>query len=271
MTIIFKAKTTDAYHFKILIELLTNNIKVAHFEIDQEGIKLCMMDTHRKILVDLNLLAENFNVFKLVGKKMYLGINLAHLHRLVRSIKKKDSLQLFIDDKNLTKLGIRFIPKENNRITTSYVTIQMVQEIAIGIPTGYVKPIIISSSDFSKMNKDLSSIGNMINVSSRNFRIKFSCETGGILERNVDFGEIDDDLDDNDNTKNINDYNQNFLTEQLSRITKISGLSSQIKIFPGKPLLFRSKIGNIGEISLYIKSKEEVDAEERIEEEYESD
>ena len=39
MTIIFNAKTNEAYHIKILIELLANNIKIAHFELDQTGIK----------------------------------------------------------------------------------------------------------------------------------------------------------------------------------------------------------------------------------------
>ncbi len=56
MAIIFNIKTTDAYHIKILIELLTHNIKVAHIEVDQDGLKLCMMDTHRKILIDDNFI-----------------------------------------------------------------------------------------------------------------------------------------------------------------------------------------------------------------------
>jgi proliferating cell nuclear antigen PCNA len=257
MTVIFNAKTTDAYHIKILIELLTNNIKVAHLEIDQNGIRLCMMDSHRKILIDFNLNAENFTLYKYKGPKMYLGVNLSHLHRLCKSIKKKDSIQMFIDDENPTKLAIRVIPKENNRLTTSFITIQTVQEIAIEKPSGYKKPVIVSSSEFSKMLKDLGSIGVKTNVTAKNFHIKFNCETGGILERTIEFGEIED--DDSDDT--AEEYKQEFVTEQLSRITKIAGLSTQIKIFTGKPLLFRSNIGNLGEISIYIKSKEQLEDE----------
>lgn len=267
MTIIFKAKTSDAYHIKILAELLTNNIKVAHFEIDQRAIRLCMMDNHRKILIDLELLSENFSLYKLKKDKMYLGVNLSHFHKMLKSIKKKDSLELYINDENPTKLGIKVVPKENNRITTSYVTIQVVQELEIDIPTGYNKPVIISATEFQKMVKDMDKIGNVINIKAKNFYIQFNCETGGILERTVEFGELDDDCENEEFL-----YDQDFDTEQLSRITKLSGLSSQIKIFAGKPILFNSKIGNIGEISLYIKSKEQMDEENyNLADEYDSE
>lgn len=267
MTIIFQCKTADAYHIKILIELLASNLKVGHLELDENGIKLCMMDAHRRILIDLYLLAENFTSYKYTNTKMYLGINLNHFHKMLKNIKKKDSLQLIIDDAIPNKLAIRVIPKENNRITTSSITIQTVQELAIDIPTGYGKPVIIASNEFSKMLKELSNIGTTTNVVSKNFHITFKCETGGILERVVEFGEIDDSID----TDSV-EFNQDFITEQLLRITKIAGLSSQIKIFPGKPLLFRTNIGNLGEISLYIKSKEQLEDESHIPaDEYESD
>jgi proliferating cell nuclear antigen len=262
MTVVFKAKTADAYHIKILTELLVNNIKVAHFEIDKQGIRLCMMDSHRKILIKVNLLAENFSLYKHKGKKMYIGINLGHLHKMVKTIKKKDSLQLFIDDDNPTKLAIRVIPKENNRVTTSYVTIQTVQELEIGSLTGYKDPVIVSSSEFQKMVKDMCNIGTVTKVVSKNFHIQFSCEAGGILERTVEFGETEDSDEESDSMDETVEYNQNFMTEQLSRITKIAGLSNQIKIYTGSPLLFSSNIGNLGTIELYIKSKQQIEDEE---------
>lgn len=271
MSYIFKAKTSEAYHIKILVELLSNNIKIAHFEIDKEGVKLIMMDAHRKILVDLILRAENFSFYNLNVEKKYLGINLNHLHKMVKSIKKKDKLELFIKKDNPTKLGICVIPKENNRLTTSYITIQSVQELAIDVPVNTGKSIIISSSEFQKMVKDLANIGNTINIKSNNFHIKFSCETGGILERAVEFGDVE--VDDEE-SKVV--FDQDYPAEQLSRLTKIGGLDSHIKIFQGMPILFKSNIGILGELSLYIKSKQQINDDNTItnvdeEEEYESD
>lgn len=255
---IFKAKTPEAFHIKILTELLSNNIKIAHFEIDEKGIKLVMMDSQRIILVDLILRSESFAYYKLWTDKRYLGINLNHLHKMLKNIKKKDKIELFIKKDDPTKLGICVIPKENNRTTTSYITIQSVQELEIDIPENPGKSIVISSSEFQKMIKDLSNIGTNINIKTSKFHVKFKCETGGILERTVEFGDTSD--EDEDDKKII--FDQDYPSEQMSRLTKIGGLDSHIKIYPGikssVPILFKSNIGILGEISIYIKSKSQI-------------
>jgi hypothetical protein len=193
---------------------------------------------------------------------------LVHFHRMVRSVKKKDSIELFIEEKSPNDLGIKVIPKENNRITISYVKIQSIQNLDIDIPVGYGKPIIVNSSDFQKMIKEMSSIGTTMKVVSSNHKIEFSCNAGGILKRKVQFGE-----DDEDDDVSAYEYSQDFITEQLCRITKLSGLGSNMQIYTGKPLLFTSNVGNLGKISIYIKSKEQIDTENynTIESDYDSD
>jgi proliferating cell nuclear antigen len=271
MTVIFKAKTHDAYIIKILAELLQNNIKTACFEIDLDGICLCMMDHHRTILIKVKLDSENFTVYKFKAKqKLFLGINLNHFHKMLRSIKKKDSLQLFINDTNPNDLGIKVIPKENNRITTSFIKIQSIQTIDIDIPSGYGKPIIVPSSDYQKMCKDMTHISNTIKIISKNFHIKFICDAGGVMKRHVDFGETGDSDEEDEDEKNASEYIQDFDTEQLSRITKLAGLAGNMQIYPmkGLPLLFRCSVGSLGKISVYIKSKDLLETENRV---YDSD
>lgn len=267
MTVIFNAKTHCAYTIKILAELLQNNIKTACFEIDEDGVKLCMMDHHRTILIQVSLDSENFTLYKFKCKdKLFLGINLNHFHKMLKSIKKKDSMQLFINDDSPNDLGIKVIPKENNRITTSFVTIQEIQTIDIDIPEGYGKPIIVPSSEYQKMCKDMAHIGNMINVVARNFHIKFRCNACGVMKRHVEFGEMGDSDDEEEEEDNVVEYNQDFDTEQLSRITKMAGLSTSMQIYPkqGKPLLFKSAIGSLGKISIYIKSKDLIEKENSV-------
>ena len=121
------------------------------------------------------------------------------------------------------------------------------------------------------MLKDFGNIGNTLVVNSRNFMIKFSCNAAGILKRTVEFGE-NDDIDDTTNNDSP-EFSQEFNTEQLCRITKLSGLSGNIQVYPGKPIRFSSNIGNLGKISIYIKSKDQIENEQcNIEsDEYESD
>jgi hypothetical protein len=189
---------------------------------------------------------------------------------MLKSIKKKDSIELFIDDSSPNDLGIKVIPKENTRVTTSFVTIQSIQNLDIAIPTGYGKSIIVSSTEYQKMVKDMANIGgNTMKVFSKNSYIEFSSNSGNILKRKVRFGEDDDDDEENHDKE---EFCQDYVTEQLCRINKLSGLSTTIQIYTGKPLLFESNIGTIGKISIYIKSKEQIDTESHtIDSDYSSD
>jgi proliferating cell nuclear antigen PCNA len=262
MTVIFSAKTREGYVVKILAELLQNNIKTACFEIDEEGIRLCMMDHHRTILIDLFLQSDNFSVYKYKNeKKMYIGVNLTHFHKMLKSIKKRDSIQLFINDDTSKELGIKVIPKENNRVTTSYVKILDDQNLMIKLPTGYDKPIIVPSGEYQKMIKSLVHIGNVVNISSSEFKICFSCDAGGVMKRTTEFGDGED-SDDEEKDPKIT-YKQDFDSEQLTRITKLAGLGTNMQIYPkeGLPLLFKSNVGSLGKISIYIKSREQIDTE----------
>ena len=275
MSFLFKCKTGEAYFIKVLAELLTNNIKTGCFEVNDEGITLRMFDHPRRTLVDLYLLAENFSFYRFkTDNKLCVGLNLNHFHRMLKSIKKKDSLQLFIDKLAPNELGIKTIPKENTRITTSGIKIQNIQSVEIEAPSGYGKPVIVPSAEFQKMCKDLSSIGSTnIKVVARDFHIEFIADADGILKRKVTFGENEE--DDDEEEKNLKpEYRATFSTDQLVRITKLAGLSSTMQIFPASkdlPLLFKSSIGSLGKISIFVKSQELVEKENLCSEDSDSD
>jgi len=282
MPVLFKCKTGEAYQVKVLAELLMQNLKTGCFEINEEGINLRMFDQPRKTLVDLYLQAENFSLFKFeMDDKLSMGLGLGHFHKILKSIKKKDSLQLFIHSKDPTDLGIKTIPKENTRITTTYMKIQNIQNIETDVPIGYGKPINVPSSDFQKMCKELSSIGSAnINIRSYKYHIDFAADADGILKREVQLGCSDESEDDEDDEVSVEPlYEATFSADEFSRIAKIAGLSNTLQIFPGNknlPLMFRSSVGSLGKISLYIKSNELVEREldgsdSESEEEYESE
>ena len=208
MSTFFKAKTQEGYTIKILAELLQHNIKTACFKINKDGIFLRMMDSHRKILINLELHNENFSIYKFRGDEdMFLGINLNHFYKMLKSIKKKDSIMLFINDDSKNNLGIQVIPRENNRVTTSYIKIQKIQNIEIPLPENYDKPIIVPSNEYQKMCKDMVHIGNIITVISKDFHIKFLCNTGSIYSREVVFGEIEEEeMNQHDDIKYEKDF-----------------------------------------------------------------
>lgn len=263
MPIIFKAKAKEGYVLKVLAELLQNNMNNVCFEVDTDGIKLRMMDTNKTILVDVLLEADNFSSYKFTpNEKMYLGINLSHFYKMLKSVKKRDSTEFFIDDSDPTDLGIKVIPKENNRVTTSFIKIQNIQNLDIDLPEGYGKPILVPSGEFQKMCKGLTNISKITHITSKKSLIRFSSDAGGLMKRFTEFGEIEDEDEKEDDDSfeskySKPDYEESFDTEQLTRITKLSGLNSNMQIYAkkGKPLLFKSAVGSLGKVAIYLKSK----------------
>lgn len=260
MTIRLDAKTLEGHVVKTLAELLQNNIKNGCYVIDKNGIYFRMTDSNKRILIDLELKNENFSIYRFNGDVLFMGINQSHLYKMLKSVKKKDSVEFIIDDERPNDLGINIIPKEKNRVTTSYIKLQNIQNLDIDVPEGYGKPIIVSSSDYQKMCKDMSKIGSAISVSSKQYSIKFKCNSCGVYSREEIFGETDHD-DKHSPYKN----EQEFDTEQLCRIAKIAGLSHNMQIYqdPELPLLFRTSVGTLGKISIYVKSKVQIEEDEQ--------
>ena len=244
----FTAKTTDGHIFKILSELLQTNMKQTYLEISQDGIKMKVMDN--KVLFDLTLEADNFGTYIFNGKApVNIGINLKHLYKMLKSMKKKDSIELYIVDENMENLGIKVIPRENNRISNSFIRIHTHQTIDMDIPSGYKRPVIVSSSDFQKMIKDLRSISTHVAFKAYEFGISFSCNIDNVYSKDIAFGECKE-----GETERMD---EEFDINQLLGIIKIAGLTKNIQIFskPDFPILFKTLVGSLGTLSIFVKSE----------------
>ena len=98
---LFKCKTNEAYVLKILMELLHHTVKLACFQISPTGIYLRMMDSNQKLLIDCELKSENFSLFyfnkTIENQTINIGVNLNHFYKMLKSIKKRDSVCLYIE------------------------------------------------------------------------------------------------------------------------------------------------------------------------------
>ncbi len=255
----FQCKTNEGHIIKGLAELLQNNIKAGAIEIRPDGLLSKVTDTNKKILIILQLNSEAFSVFRMKDEMhpFTIGLNNAHFYRMLKTSKKKDSISLFIESDRQGELGIEVIPKEKTRVTVSYIKIQRIQAIDMEVPEGYDRPVIINSGEFQKMIKDMSNIGNVIDIFTEKRQISFRTVADSVFSRSVTFG----DEDPEDNTETVS---QIFDLDIFSRISKISSLSSQLRIYQHKdlPLLIRSHVGTLGEISIYIKSKSQIEESE---------
>lgn len=250
MNFLFCAKTNEAYCLKILSEIIQYSIKNAYYEIDRTGIYLSMSDSKKHMDFSVDLLAENFISFDIAVDKICFSVNQMHLYTMLKSIKKKDTVTLYIESSNPYELHIHIEPKEKLKITTSSIKIQQAHNIRIPPTfTPYTNTIGIPSSDYSKMCKELSSLSKNIQIDSSKLHIGFQSITTNIYSKKVTFG-----------TPVEQTVTQEVLFEYLSNFSKISGISSNVHISqsPNNPLMLRSSIGNIGKLIVFIKTNNQI-------------
>lgn len=255
MPAIFKAKTNHSYAIKVLADLLQNNIKTACFVIDSKTIMLRMMTIEKTLLFDLKLDSKRFNTYKFRSKdKLYIGFNLFHFFEMIRSIKKKDTIQLAIYEENPSSLEIKVIPEKNNKVTTSIIKIQTTQNVHIEVPTQYKYNVIVPSADYQKLCKSMSNLGDLIQIVTKDNYICFKSQNGELIKRNVEFGNIED-SDDEDAEEPTN--TQIFDVCRLINTSKLSGLSKELSIYSGPKMPIKIDVGiaTLGRLSIFIKEK----------------
>lgn len=269
---IFKTKTQEGTIIKNLIELIQQCIKTACLEINERGIFLVTMDAHFKTLIDFKLERENFLYYH-CERPITIGINVNHLHKMLKSVKKKESIILFISHSRPDDLAIKIEPKDtNSRSNVTYIKIQPTHTLEIDLPTGYGIPIVTPSNNYQKMCKDMANISKTMDVIFNNDgKLHFICDAGHIYSREVSFGGDDmdicgldeqlyNDLKNGKLEENSKSFLHEYNTNTITKLVKMTGLSQTIQISIGEhlPLKFTLKVGTLGVISLYIKSNDQL-------------
>jgi proliferating cell nuclear antigen PCNA len=258
MTVLFRARTSEGFNFKILGEILHNTLKTISIHITKEGIFSKMIDVHKKLLIDIKLLSTNFSQYVLNTDSLLFGVNISHLYKIISSLKKKDSLILQIMEESPNELQIIVTPRERDHTEVSRISIQNIQSLDIDVPENYNHPVHVSSSKFQKMCKDMLNIGKEIHVYGNEQFVMFECETPGIYKKQIHFGEEPEDPESSPHmvTDNPSDVHYYFDAEQLVRISKISSLAPLLHVYLNHslPLLIKSQVGSLGTISIFIKS-----------------
>jgi len=267
---IFRAKTKEAFVIKILSELLNHTIKFAPFRIDTDGIHLSQADLNNQQLINFSLYKENFQSYKCNTPQLNFMVNSGHLYRMLKAIKKKDNITLFIKEDDNTRLGICVETTDENNKTNTFIRISYNQPEVYRDPIGYENPTITSSKEFQKM-KNLHNISKtMVVTSPRPGFIKFFCDGGEVFSREVTLGT--DEKSDDDPSEEFEEYRQVFTTAHITQLTKCAGLtgvSGNVQIFVQHdlPLKIKMKAGNLGDLTVYIKSRERVELEQKLEQE----
>nr|QBK86788.1 MAG: proliferating cell nuclear antigen [Marseillevirus LCMAC103] len=184
---LFFAEIKRGYVIKTLTDVLAGSFNRVTFSVTEDGIFLRECDKDKSILFDVKLYREKFMKFK-CDVPLVFSINVKHVQRLIRSLKKKDSLILRIAHgaKNAPAdtLGITIRPTSTNksegvRIETSNVKFQIEEcRPTIGIPKAkfYRYPYVIDAADFQKV-KRIAALDKKIKIAIQGDNyLSFSCD-----------------------------------------------------------------------------------------------
>lgn len=270
MTEDFYAKTNSGYIIRglgaVLHDCLTSD---AHFCLEKSGISVCDSDNKNTSLININLPMGNFDTYR-CARERTIAVTIKHLHKLLKNVKKKDSITLFIDDKRKpNKLGITVKPvpiaQKSDREETSYITFREVDYQKTDVPEGYHFPKVIASTEYQKMCKKMEIVPGKtitITIQESNY-ICFYCDGGDIITTEMAFGKLDS------NTENV--YEENFYASMLKQLIKMPGLSHNMQISAPLdkrfPIKIKMQAGTLGEIEVFLKTQKQVDYESQQQEE----
>jgi hypothetical protein len=192
---LFHMEVSKGYVLKVVFDTLAVTLSRCNITIDKTGFYINTADDFHTILFDIDFPRKNFKDFS-CKKKMTISVNLKHMQPLLKNVKKKDSIVMYIEEGS-DKLCINITPggnKENPRFERNGIVFQTIptpekEELPNG---GYKHPMVIESNDFQKIKK-LTSVGKQITVQIQDSNyISFDSDAGVVYTSALIFGTLKD-------------------------------------------------------------------------------
>lgn len=215
----FYANFPKGYIPKVTFDVLATNLNRAVLMLTKSGIFIRIVDIvdendnieNAYIMWDVNWEKKKFNGignYK-CSKNENVSLNIKSLQKLLKNVKKKDSLIFFISEAEKTWLNIIIQPNLSQtasnldrRTETVKLNIQYVGYIQPSLPdiyhdlnkikkNAYGNPMIIKASDFQKIKKMISMCKTTIIVTiQKNNYICFSTENNGMMGLCLEVGAL---------------------------------------------------------------------------------
>jgi proliferating cell nuclear antigen len=253
---IVEAKTVQTGAIKQCNEALKEILTDANIEWNEKGLKIITLDPSNTILVHLKLERENFEYFY-CKHKIFVGINVLNLFKLLRTLTNNDALTLFIEEDNINQLGIRIENGEKNTLTTYYLNLIEVDETSYQIPPAQFESIItMPSNEFNKICRDMSNLTDIIEIKSVGSQLIFSCK-GDFATQETIIGETDSGLTFVKSCSEENIIQGYYNLKHLVLFTKCTNLCNSIEMYMKNnfPIVIKFSVGSLGSLKLALAPK----------------
>jgi len=247
----FNIQTVQAGAFRVLVEALKDILTDCNFIIDSTGIKLIATDSSHNVLIHMKLHAENFDFYE-CKEDCIIGVNMTNMYKLIKTMGNSDILTLFLDTNNKNTLGIQINNKEKNSQTIYKLNLLDIANENIQIPPAtFETELTLPSSDFQKIIRDMTNIGNLIEIKSVGDELILACN-GDFACQETCLCETNNGLQFSQSASPETPIQGIFCLKYLLLFTKCTNMCNQIHIYIKNdyPLVIRYSVASLGDIKL---------------------
>jgi len=241
-----RVKTIQASSIKSVFEVLKDIINDVNVYFTAEGIKILTLDTARVTLVQMNLLAENFEEYD-CPEEIIAGLNMANVHKLLKSVTSSDTLTISAEGRDIMEFTIE--NQDKNSITHFKLKLLDINEDMIEFPDIEMNVITtMQSIDFQRFVRDMSNLGNEMMIWREGTELELSC-SGDFAEQKTIIRYPD--VPPCDRTGGA------FSLKYISLYTKATNMCSSIQFMQNSknvdmPIIFRYTIANLGDLKFFL-------------------
>jgi proliferating cell nuclear antigen len=250
-------KTVQANIIRVLIEALKEILPDANMEFTSKGVKIISMDSSHTVLVHLRLTGTQFEHYH-CPEKIIVGVNMLNFFKLIKTMNNNDTLTLYIENNDSSRLGIKIENGDKNTITNFKLNLLDLDEEVIEVPPAKFTSVInIPSSDFQKICRDMNNLSNLIEIKSVSSQLIFEC-TGDFASQQTIMGESTSNGISYVETPRTHEIVQGvFSLKHLVLFTKCTNLCNSIQMYMENdyPLVLAYQVGSLGEIKFCLAPK----------------
>ncbi|CAG8592545.1 5980_t:CDS:2 [Paraglomus occultum] len=253
----FKACLAQGGLLKRMLEAIKELVSDANFDCSETGIALQAMDNSHVALVSLLLKAEAFDPY-ICARGFSLGVNLNSLNKILRCAGNDDTITLQAEDESADSLTLVFDSPNQERISEYELKLMDIDQENLHIPdTDYDAKVHMSSAEFQRITRDLSTVSEAVTISVTKEGIRF------VASGEVGSGSITlkkgSSVDSNISTtiELSQPVSLDFSLKYLANFAKAAPLSDvvSLSISENLPLLVEYEMESVGFIRYYLAPK----------------
>jgi proliferating cell nuclear antigen len=241
------------------MDCLRELIKQGNFDCSSAGISLQGVDSAFVALIQLTLRAEGFSKYR-VDHNMNLGIDIENFVKILKCGGPNDKLTLSCTEQ-ANKLSIQLESPEQDRVSTFDLKLMEIDTDNFGIPATTYKCIVrMPSSEFQRICRELSTLGETVKIAVNKAGIQFSVEgttgSGTIACKPAD-GEKEEKGGSNVQIKVEDPIEQQFGLRYLNNFAKAATVSETVTLMlsDSVPFVVEFKFGELGHLRYFLAPK----------------